>query len=124
MSEQLLHQILNELKTLNQRTENIEKRVENIEKRVENIEHRVENLEKRVVNIEHRVENLETNLHEEIIGVLKTMDIKLQDRNNEILEKLQDRDNEMLALNRRLFWVEGKVEGLVNKNEPTPEKIG
>lgn len=60
-----------------------------------------EDMNDRFNSVDLALEQIINQNHEDVVGMIKTMDIKLDAK-----------DNEVLAINRRLHRVEGVVEGL------------
>ncbi|AEG16021.1 hypothetical protein Desku_2494 [Desulfofundulus kuznetsovii DSM 6115] len=92
MSEQLLKEILGELKTLNQRVGNIEQRVGNMEQRIGDLEQGQQELVKRVGDLEQgqqelvrRIGDLEQG-QQELSGRMERMEALIE---NEITDKIR-----------------------------------
>lgn len=106
MSEQILMQILGELKSVNQRLDsmdqrfdnmdqrfdNMDQRLDNMDQRLDNMDQRLCNVEQRLGNVEHRLGNVEQRLDnvETSVDDLKKSQARLEFRmENEVIEKIR-----------------------------------
>lgn len=116
MNEQLLKQILEELQSLKTGQQSLNDKMASVESelqgtrsemksRFDTVDTKIAHMQNDITEIKESAHRLETDQPDDVIGLLKSMN-----------EKLENRDNEMLAVNRRLYRVEGTLEGLVKQN--------
>ncbi|WNF37404.1 hypothetical protein RJD24_02775 [Bacillaceae bacterium IKA-2] len=101
MSENILKQVLEEVKNLNNGLANIENQLNQMDSRFDTLDTTNLSMQSDITDIKQGVQRIEESHPEDVIGMLKTIN-----------SKLDERDNEMLAINRRLYRVEGVVEGV------------
>ncbi|EMT45004.1 coiled-coil protein [Anoxybacillus flavithermus] len=97
MVEQLLHEILHEVKATREKVESLEKRVEALEKRVEGLEKEVFSLRQEVQTLDEKVQTLD--------------------------QKVQTLDQKVQTLDQKVQTLDQKVEALDQKVEALDEKL-
>lgn len=105
MNEDILKQILNEMKDMKTDMHDMKSDINDLKSEMNNMKSEMSNMKadmnNRFTNVDMALERIENQNHEDVLGMLKVI-------NN----KMDKEDNEVLAINRRLHRVEGVVEGL------------
>jgi chromosome segregation ATPase len=108
VSHELLKQILDELKGLNQRVGGIESEIQDVKSqmnsRFDTIETNMSHMQGDVSSIKNSVDRMEKNEPADVLAMLK-----------QINGKLDGRDDEIQVLNKRLFKTESEVERLTRQ---------
>lgn len=97
----MLKQVLEEVKNSNNGMANIENQLNQMDSRFDTLDTTNFSMQSDITDIKQGVQRIEESHPEDVMGMLKTIN-----------SKLDERDNEMLAINRRLYRVEGVVEGV------------
>ncbi len=103
MVEQLLYEILHEVKATREKVESLEKRVEAVEQKVEAIEKEVSSLRQQVQALDEKVQTLD--------GKVQTLD-----------GKVQTLDGKVQALDGKVQALDGKVQALDEKIQLLDER--
>jgi chromosome segregation ATPase len=112
MSDEILKQILEEMKSMNQKMDRMETRLESAEatvqdtrgqmnSRFDTLETKLAHVENDVTTIKATVDHMAAETPEDVMGMLK-----------QINSKLEEKDSDVQALNKRLFRTESVVERL------------
>jgi predicted nucleic acid-binding Zn-ribbon protein len=108
VSHELLKQILDELKGLNQRVGGIESEIQDVKSQMnshfDTIETNMSHMQGDVSSIKNSVDRMEQNEPADVLAMLK-----------QINGKLDGRDDEIQVLNKRLFKTESEVERLTRQ---------
>ncbi|MDQ0285471.1 chromosome segregation ATPase [Desulfofundulus luciae] len=133
MSEQLLKEILGELKALNQRAGNMEQRIGNVEQRIGGLEQGQQELVKRVGGLEQgqqelakRVGGLEQG-QQELAGRMERMETRIE---NEIIDKIRAlfdaravHMDYFVSIRNSLAKIEDRVEYIARRQIETSVKL-
>ncbi|KFZ42326.1 MULTISPECIES: coiled-coil protein [Anoxybacillus] len=101
--EQLLYEILHEVKATREKVESLEKRVEAVEKKVESLEKEVSSLRQQVQALDEKVQTLD--------GKVLALD-----------EKIQALDEKVQVLDEKVRVLDGKVQALDEKIQLLDER--
>ena len=105
MVEQLLYEILHEVKATREKVESLEKRVEAVEKKVESIEKEVSSLRKQVQVLDEKVQTLD--------GKVQALDEKVQTLDG----KVQALDEKIQLLDERTLETKAICEAIRHGQE-------
>jgi archaellum component FlaC len=97
---------------MDQRFEQMDQRFEQMDQRFVGIDQRFEHIDEQLTAIRHQLDRLEQQQQEDVVGILKLMNAKL-----EKLETNDDVQNQQIALlNERVFRLETDVRMLAKTN--------
>ena len=101
MSDDILKQILNEMNDMKVDMNDLKSDMHDMKSEMNNMKSDMNN---RFTNVDRALERIENQNQEDVMGMLKVIN-----------SKIETEDNEVLAINRRLHRVEGVVEGLTKQ---------
>ncbi len=126
MSEQLLKEILGELKALNQCVGNMEQRIGSVEQRIGSVEQHIGSVEQHIGNVEQRIGSLEQG-QEELAGRMERMEALIE---NEIIDKIRAlfdaravHMDYFVSIRNSVARIEERVEHLARRQIETSVKL-
>ncbi|MNW28774.1 Chromosome partition protein Smc [compost metagenome] len=131
MSEQILTQILEQLKTLNIRVDSMDSRLDSMDSRLDSMDSRFDGMDSRLDGMDSRLDSLETDIseiktHTKDIpaikqAVLETLDLAKQNKSSlhsferKVSSELTTHGHSIDILNRRQLKLEADLENLKNR---------